>query len=219
MNFSTKAQKRCFAPGCKMPQVLITLQLAVSSHKAVLQCWVTLPMHKITTLSAHLVPNNWIKEIWERFVILMFRTVWLYEGSFHHLKCFVLSGSYWNEMYFCVFIGVHSSTLLLPASLILALLTVLFIGFWRVDEGICFGHSLPVYWDPTDIQEAETCCSYPSLCVSWQITGTELKFLDKSYLWRNKRRQYFVGLSCSFCGSIWHFYAKGQITSSITTMK
>lgn len=44
-------------------------------------------------------------------------------------------------------------------------------------------------------------------------TSAELKFLDdKAYLWRNRRRQYFVGPRCSFSGSnIWHFHTKGQI--------
>lgn len=100
-------------------------------------------------------------------------------------------------------------------SLILALLPVPFIGFWQVAEGICFGLFLPNLWDSADIQEsaAKTCCSYPSCVFHGKSTGAELKFLDdKAYLWRNRRRQYFVGPCCSFSGSnVWHIYAKGQI--------
>lgn len=73
-----------------------------------------------------------------------------------------------------------SPTLLLPAFLILALLTISFIGFWRVAEGICFALFLSDLWDSADIQEsaAKTCCSYPSL---WCFVANPLA-LSSSFL-------------------------------------
>lgn len=98
--------------------------------------------------------------------------------------------------------------------LILALSTISFIGFWQVAEGTCFGLFLSDLWDSADIQEstAKSVAHIQAPVLRCKSTSAELKFLDKSYLWRNKRRQYFVGPWCSLPGSnIWRFYAKGQI--------
>lgn len=80
--------------------------------------------------------------------------VQLYEGSFQHLKrfCVVRPLLRWNA-FTCEFIGV-CSPILLPASLSLVLLTVPFIGFWPVAEGICFGLFLTDLWESADIQES-----------------------------------------------------------------
>lgn len=98
--------------------------------------------------------------------------------------------------------------------LILALSTISFIGFWQVAEGTCFGLFLSDLWDSADIQEstAKSVAHIQAPVLRCKSTSAELKFLDKSYLWRNKRRQYFVGPWCTLPGSnIWRFYAKGQI--------
>ena len=182
--------------------------------RPVLPCWVILTIHKTTSCqhvlfqmvvfflknAGHL--SFWSSCLYDRK---------LHEGSIHQLKCFLLKGNAFP----CECIGVCSPTLL-PASLILALLTVPFIGFWQVAEGICFGLFLPDLWDSADIQESaakKPVAHIQAYVFRGRATSTELKFLDnKSYLWRNKHRRYFVGPCCSLSVSnIWHFYARGQI--------
>lgn len=143
-------------------------------------------------------------------------TVWLCEGSFHHLKwfCVVRPLLNWNVCP-CECIGVWRPTLFLPASLILAPLTGPFIGFWQIAEGICFGLFLPYWWNSADIRGSATkpFCSYSSLSVLWQSHEHRAQVSWQVFLYGETNRQYFVGPCCSLSeNNIWHNYARGQIT-------
>lgn len=174
MNFSTRKQKRYFAPGYKVPQLLITSQRAAFLPKA----------GAAMLSSASRLPNQGPQHIpFQRAGLKNPAEICHFDVPDGTVCSYMKVLFSWFEVLLCTqaltktkciskwIYGGCSPTWLPPASLILALLMVPFISFLRVAKGICFGLFLPDLWDSADIQESatKTCYSNPSLCVSWQI--------------------------------------------------
>ena len=182
--------------------------------RPVLPCWVILTSHK-TTSCQHILFQMvvFFKKMQD---ICHFEAPAYMIGSCMKVLFISWNGFYWKEMHFHVnvleFAAPHCC---LPPWFWLYSQFLLLV-FWQVAEGICFGLFLPDLWDSADIQESaakKPVAHIQAYVFRGRATSTELKFLDnKSYLWRNKHRRYFVGPCCSLSVSnIWLFYARGQI--------
>lgn len=91
--------------------------------------------------------------------------------------------------------GIYGAFQPQPAARLSALASpqVPFIGFWQVAEGICFTLCWSDLWDSADIQESatKTCCSYPRVCVLWQIHRAQVSW--QQVLFMEKQTQAVLG--------------------------